>query len=186
MKNLQINNPTIGAQEFPLVDKANIYIYIYNKQQPNVFFQFNTYGGITYGISSLVETPPSKFYLDLKNELVEFKFNEKNHLCEGYIAGGLESLEPNIWYNAISPEIDGTHYSLFNLMYDEQNTRYLIKICKGGNAKKEGYKLNVEGAIYSIRINLYVANELISSEDGYRTYLVNSEHNTLIINHFVA
>lgn len=30
MKNLQHNNPTLGAQEFPLVDKAaeDIYIYI--------------------------------------------------------------------------------------------------------------------------------------------------------------
>lgn len=31
MKNLQINNPTIGAQEFPLVDKTGIYIYIWRK-----------------------------------------------------------------------------------------------------------------------------------------------------------
>ena len=29
MKNLQINNPTIGAQEFPLVDMAGEDIYIY-------------------------------------------------------------------------------------------------------------------------------------------------------------
>lgn len=30
MKNLQHNNPTMGAQEFPLVDKAAEDIYIYN------------------------------------------------------------------------------------------------------------------------------------------------------------
>ena len=32
MKNLQKNNPTIGAQEFPLVDKASKDVYIYGKE----------------------------------------------------------------------------------------------------------------------------------------------------------
>lgn len=31
MKNLQHNNPTIGVQEFPLVDKASEDIYISNR-----------------------------------------------------------------------------------------------------------------------------------------------------------
>ena len=33
MKNLQINNPTIGAQEFPLVNKASEDIYIYIERE---------------------------------------------------------------------------------------------------------------------------------------------------------
>lgn len=31
MKHLQKNNPTIGAQEFPLVDKASEDIYIWRR-----------------------------------------------------------------------------------------------------------------------------------------------------------
>lgn len=32
MKNIQKNNPTIGVQEFPLVDKASKDVYIYGKE----------------------------------------------------------------------------------------------------------------------------------------------------------
>ena len=55
MKNLQHNNPTIGAQEFPLVDKAAEDIYIYNPVYELTFHagSWNGYDGlITVGAIS--------------------------------------------------------------------------------------------------------------------------------------
>lgn len=58
MKNLQINNPTIGAQEFPLVDKAAEDIYIYDQSLSKVYVS---------GVALLLEESDKDTYLDTMN-----------------------------------------------------------------------------------------------------------------------
>ena len=167
MKNLQINNPTIGAQEFPLVNKASEDIYIYREREklidflPRVEISF----GFNWGdeIQDMVfpnQKDTNKEYFTVDDLVpITVKTEDSKYSKELYC------IDPNSGNYISSDEEDYLLYYPFiiNIPNLTQNTLKIIS-----DTEAEGYideTLSFSSGVYHLE-----CREFVDGKNKYRYY----------------
>lgn len=158
MKHLQKNNPTIGAQEFPLVDKASEDIYIYKQPEflPKVEISLNLDNDTRYLIKGT--SLNSTVYLrDLAN--ISIRTKDGKYTQELSVVDNYYPIHPSENYCS-SEDKDYPMYFPFSVIFEGDIVFEVINDSEitykrlGGNPAWTDFKMVSGGTKYGYRYGL--------------------------------